>query len=139
MFGSLVNLLTKLIPSLLPKLLTERPDLIVDHALAYAALAKSEFDVARAQLIKRVLAASIALASALSFVVLAGMALMLYASSAQITESMWVLIAVPGVMLLVTAIAAAVALSKGKSGQSALGMQVRLDVQAFRAVMESRA
>ena len=39
MFGTLLNLLIKFLPTRLPKLLTERPDLLVNHALAYAALA----------------------------------------------------------------------------------------------------
>ena len=39
MFGALLNLVKRWVPSLLPTLLTERPDLIVDHALAYVALA----------------------------------------------------------------------------------------------------
>ena len=37
MFGTVLNLLIKFLPTRLPRLLTERPDLLVDHALAYAA------------------------------------------------------------------------------------------------------
>ena len=138
MFGTLVNLLAKWIPSLLPKLVTERPDLIVDHALAYAALAKREIEAVKQQWVRRVVAGAVALASALSFVVLSGVALMLCATTQSRADLIWVLFAVPGCMLVLTLIASAVAMSKGTPPTESLGAQVRIDLQAFRAVMESR-
>jgi len=139
MFGTLLNLLTRWIPSLLPKLVTERPDLIVDHALAYAALAKREIESVKQQLVRRVVAGAVALASALSFVMLAGVALMMCATTPLRADATWVMFAVPGVMLVISLIATVVALSKGKPPSESLGAQVRIDLQAFRAAMEARS
>lgn len=139
MFGTVLNLLTRFLPALLPRLLTERPDLLVDHALAYAALAKSEIEAAKREWIRRVVAGAIALASALAFIVLAGVAAMLSANSQTRPDSVWVLYAVPGVMLAVALVAVLVALSKGEPRTATLGSQLQLDVQAFRAAMESRS
>ena len=143
MFGTLLNFLTRLLPTLLPKLVTERPDLLVDHALAYAALAKREIESIRRQLLRRVLAGAVALAATLAFVILAGVALMLCATTAVQTQiqadSAWVLLAVPGVMLVLAIVATLVALAKGKPRTESLTAQVQLDVQAFRTAMESRS
>lgn len=143
MFGTLLNFLTKLLPSLLPKLVTERPDLLVDHALAYAALAKSEIESVKRQLVRRVVAGAVALAATLAFVILAGVALMLSVTTAAQTQNQvdltWVLLAVPGVMLVFAVAAALVALAKGKPRTESLTAQLQLDVQAFRTVMESRS
>ncbi len=134
MFGTLLNLLT----TSLPKLLTERPDLLFDHALAYAALAKSEIEWLKRQLLRRVVAAAIAFVSAIAFVVLSGVAAMLCATAPQPVAAPWVLFAVPGAMLVVTLIATVVTLSKSKPATESLGTQVRLDLQTFRAAMEPR-
>ena len=139
MFGTVLHWLTKFLPTLLPKVVTERPDLIVDHALAYAALARSEIDALKRQCIRRVVAGSVALASGLAFVVLAGVALMLCVTGQPRADLVWVLFAVPGVMLVVSLIATMLALSKGEASEISLGAQIQLDVQAFRAAMESRA
>ena len=138
MFGTVLNLLSRFLPTLLPKLLTERPDLLVDHALAYASLAKSEIESAKRDWIRRVVAGAVALASTLATIVLAGVALMLSVSSQIHADNLWVLYAVPGAMIVVTLIAVAVALSKGAPRTATLGAQLQLDVQAFRAAMESR-
>ena len=139
MFGTVLNLLTRFLPTLLPRLITERPDLLIDHALAYAALAKSEIEAAKREWIKRVVAGAVALASALAFIVLAGVALMLGVTSQPHADMNWVFFAVPGVMLVVTVIATVVALTKGEPRTASLGAQLQLDVQAFRAAMESRS
>ena len=139
MFGTVLNLLSRFLPTLLPKLITERPDLLVDHALAYAALAKSEIEAAKHEWIKRVVAGAIALASALAFIVLAGVALMLCVTAQPHADMNWVLFAVPGAMLVVTLISLVIAMSKGQPRTATLGAQLQLDVQAFRAAMESRS
>jgi len=54
MVGALLNLLTKWIPGLLPKVVTERPDLLIDHALAYAALAQREIESVKRYWVRRV-------------------------------------------------------------------------------------
>ena len=63
---------------------------------------------------------------------------MLCVMSPPHADMIWVLFAVPGAMLVVTLIATFVALSKGEPRTATLGAQVQLDVQAFRAAMESR-
>ena len=139
MFGTVLNLLIKFLPTRLPRLLTERPDLLVDHALAYAALAKSEIESAKREWIRRVVAGACALASALAFIVLAGVSLMLHVTAQPHADVNWVLLAVPGAMLLVTLVAIFVAISKGVARTDTLGAQIQLDLQSFRAVMESRS
>lgn len=139
MLGTVLNTLLRFVPTLLPKLITERPDLLVDHALAYAALAKSEIELAKRRWIRRIVASAIALTSWLSFLLLSGVALMLYATTQQQAATAWMLWAVPGVMLLVALVATFVALSSGGNGvgsHASLSEQVReqfrLDMQAFR-------
>lgn len=139
MFGTVLNLLSRFLPTLLPKLLIERPDLLVDHLLAYASLAKSEIESVKREWIRRVVAGAVALASALAFVVLLGVAAMLGVSSPIHTDKQWVLYAVPGAMLVVTLISVVVLLSKGRPRTATLGAQLQLDAQAFRAMMESRS
>ena len=134
-----LNLLIRFLPTRLPKLLTERPDLLVDHAIAYAALAKSELESAKREWLRRAVAGSVALASALAFIVLAGVAVMLSVTAQLRVDLSWVLFAVPGAMLVVTLISFAVAMSKGQPRPASLSAQIQLDVQAFRAVMESRS
>ena len=136
MIGTVLNLLTKS----LPKLLTQRPDLLVDHALAYAALAKAELEAVKRQMVKRAVAGAVALASGLAFVILSGVALMLCAVTPIAANPGWVLLAVPGVMLVLTVVATIVALAKGESVSSgSLAAQLRMDAQAFRSVMEPRS
>lgn len=75
----------------------QRPDLLVDHMSAYAALLKHEANHAKKTLVNCVLAWFIALVSAVICCVLAGTALMLGILQNQFH---WVLVAVPGVMAL---------------------------------------
>lgn len=140
MLAALLNAASRWIPGLLPRLVTERPDLLIDHALAYAELAKSELESVKRQVVRRVVAGAIALAAAMSFVMLTGVALMLGASTQMRPDLSWLLFAVPGVMLAFTVIATMVAMTKGSGAKptQSLTDQVRLDVQAFRAVMDAR-
>ena len=138
MVSALLNLLTKWIPGLLPKLITERPDLLIDHALAYAALAQREIELAKRHWVRRVVAGAIALVFALSFIVLSGVAIMMCAATEIRAGATWVFFAVPGVMLVMTLIATAIALSKRKPRTESLSAQVRIDLQAFRAASAAR-
>lgn len=72
-----------------------RPDLVVDHLSAYAALFQQEASQASQTLINRVLIWFIAVLSAAICVVLAGAALMLGVLQNQFH---WILVAVPGAM-----------------------------------------
>jgi hypothetical protein len=82
-----------------PLLLTlvRRPDLIVNHLGAYAALLKQETNDASKALISRVLVWFIALMSMAISVVLTGTALMLGVLQNQFH---WILVAVPGAMAI---------------------------------------
>ena len=141
MLASILNLVAHWIPGSLPKLVTERPDLLIDHALAYADLAKANLEAVRRRVLRRLVAGAIALASALSFVVLAGVAIMLWATGMVPQDSGWSLFAVPASALILALVAGFVAMSKG-AGTSATPSvvdQVRMDIQAFRAVAEVRS
>lgn len=74
-----------------------RPDLVVDHLSAYAALLQQEASQASQTLITRVLIWFIVVLSAASCVVLSGTALMLGVLQNQFH---WILVAVPGAMAL---------------------------------------
>ena len=74
-----------------------RPDLVVDHLSAYAALLQQEASQASQTLINRVLIWCIAVLSAAICVVLSGTALMLGVLHNQFH---WVLVAVPGALAL---------------------------------------
>lgn len=139
MLGTLLNLLTKWIPGLLPRIVIERPDLIIDHALAYAALAQREIESVKQHWIRRVVAGAVALASAFSFVVLSGVAMMMCAVAQFRVDATWVLLAVPGAMLAITLVAAMVALSKGTPPTESLGDQIRIDLKAIRSAVAPRS
>lgn len=83
-------------------LLATRPQLLLDHAQAYTALACEEFGLARTAWRQQVLLKAIGLLCLSSAVVLAGVALMLWAVTpvAQI-HSLWVLWITPLVPLAV--------------------------------------
>ena len=139
MVGTLLNLLTKWIPGLLPRIVIERPDLLIDHALAYAALAQREIESVKQHWIRRVVAGAVALASALSFIVLSGVAMMMCAVAQVRVDAIWVLLAVPGAMLVVTLVAAMIALSKGAPPAESLGDQIRIDLRAIRSAVAPRS
>ena len=138
MFEHVVHWVGKWLPSLLPKLVTDRPDLLLDHALAYAALAESEIECAKRLWIRRAVAGAVALASALAFVVLAGIAVMLCAIAQPYAEMIWVLYVVPGSMLVLALIATMIAMSKGEQSTTSISQQIKLDVETFRAAMQAR-
>jgi multidrug efflux pump subunit AcrB len=77
--------------------LIRRPDLVVDHLSAYAALLKLEANHAKNALASRALAWLIVFVSIALCVVFAGVALMLGVLQNQFH---WILVAVPGAMAL---------------------------------------
>lgn len=79
-----------------------RPDLVLDHVSAYAALLQAEASVAGSELVKRALAWALVAAGALLFLVFAGVALMV---GLVMQEFHWVLVAVPGAFLLLALLA----------------------------------
>jgi hypothetical protein len=143
MLGTLLRMLTNLLPGDMPhlsRLVIERPDLLVDHAMAYVALTKREIELAKRALLRRAVAGAIALASALAFLVLAGVSLMLCATTQPPADAMWVLWAVPGAMLAVMLISVAVAWAKNRDVPNAhsLSAQFSTDLHALRTAMEPR-
>ena len=81
-----------------------RPDLVVDHLSAYAALLQQEASQVSQTLVNRVLIWCIAIMSAAICVVFSGTALMLGVLNNQFH---WILVAVPGSMALCALVAIA--------------------------------
>jgi peptidoglycan/LPS O-acetylase OafA/YrhL len=82
--------------------IVQRPDLVVDHLSAYAALFHDEASNAGAELIARAVAWLVAVLSAVVFLGLAGTAVMLGVLQNQFH---WVLVGVPGVALVILVVA----------------------------------
>lgn len=86
--------------------LIQRPDLVMDHASAYAALFNQEAKAAGWHFLKRGLALLMAGVFATIFFILTGTALMLGVVQNQFH---WILVIVPGTALLLTVLAIFVA------------------------------
>ena len=111
--------------------LVQRPDLVMDHASAYVELLHEEASVAGTELLGKAMAWALAVLTGMTFLGLGGAALMLGVLHNQFH---WVLVAVPGVALLL-AIAAVVRASKPLSKQrfAELKAQIRDDARVLRA------
>ena len=109
-----------------------RPDLVADHASAYAALIKHEAVIAGAEIIERGIAWAVAGVSALLFVIFLGVAFML---GFLMREFSWALVLVPGLALLV----AVLAFFKARTPMTSqrfpeLKAQIESDFHALRSV-----
>jgi hypothetical protein len=114
-----------------------RPDLVVDHLSAYAALLTQEAGQASNSLVNRALVWLFAVMSGAIGVVLAGTALMLGILQNQFH---WILLAVPGVMLLCAFGAMAWAKQVVFSGHFAnIKSQFFSDAQALRIASDKEA
>lgn len=83
------------------KLMAAHPTVLTDHVEAYASLAAQEFGTAATQWRSRVLKTGIAMCCAASAAVLAGVALMLWASTAPADlHAPWALWVAPGLPAL---------------------------------------
>lgn len=82
--------------------IVQRPDLVVDHLSAYAALFQEEASEAGSELVVRVVAWVVAVVAAAVFLGLAGTAAMLGMLHNQFH---WVLVVVPGVALAILVVA----------------------------------
>ena len=112
--------------------IVQRPDLVVDHVSAYAALFQQEASEAGAEVLTRVVAWVMAVLSAVVFLALTGVAVMLGVMNNQFN---WILIAVPGVSLLLTAVAIGIArkpLERKRFPE--LKAQIDSDARALRSV-----
>ncbi len=111
--------------------LVHRPDLVVDHVSAYAALLQAEASQAGSQWTQRALAWALVAAGALLFVLFAGMALML---GLVLDRFHWVLVVVPGVFLLLALLAWGRARAPSQARPFAeLKAQFDEDVRALRS------
>lgn len=82
--------------------IVQRPDLVVDHLSAYAALFQEEASEAGSELVARVVAWAVAVVAAAVFLGLAGTAVMLGMLHNQFH---WALVVVPGIALAILVVA----------------------------------
>lgn len=112
--------------------LVKRPDLMVDHISAYAALFHQEAVEASTDLLARAAAWVVAVLAGVVFLGLTGVAVMLGLMQNQFH---WVLLAVPGVALLLVVAAMVRALKPWRSERfPELKAQLESDARALRMV-----
>ncbi len=112
--------------------LISRPELVVDHLANYAALARDEASSVGGQVGRRAIAWGVAALCFITFLVLAGVAIML---GAMHGEFHWVLIAVPCAALVIGAIAFSIARTQLPARAfSELRSQLDADAQALRTL-----
>lgn len=112
--------------------LVHRPDLVAEHLSAYAGLLQAEASEAGSQWLQRGLSWALVAAAALLFLVFAGLALML---GLLLSRFHWVLVAVPGLFLLLAVLAYTRAKASAPTSAFAdLKAQFDSDVRALRSV-----
>jgi uncharacterized membrane protein YkvI len=110
--------------------LIKRPDLIADHVSAYVELITQETSGVTADWVKRGLAWAL---GALVFVLFSGIAVML----GVLNQFHWVLVAVPGLILVLTLLAFSKAKTPIKSDRfTDLKSQMNSDLRALREAAE---
>lgn len=110
--------------------IVQRPDLVVDHISAYAALFQQEASDAGSELVTRVVAWVLAVLSALVFLALTGTAVMLGFIHNQFH---WALVAVPGVALLLAIVSVVIAKKPMESKRfPEMKAQIESDARALR-------
>ena len=110
--------------------LIQRPDLVMDHVSAYAALFHEEASNAGSELVQRVVAWALAVLCGVVFLGLAGTAVMFGVLQNQFH---WVLIAVPGVALVLVVASVLWAQKPFRSERfPELKAQIESDAQALR-------
>lgn len=115
-------------------LLATRPQLLLDHAQAYAALLGEEFGQASNDWQRRTLLQVAALGFLGVSAVLAGVAVMLWVTLAIPATAPWVLVAVPVLPLLIAIVFLLLARqSNGREPFANLSRQVNADVALLRA------
>jgi uncharacterized membrane protein YqjE len=112
--------------------IVQRPDLVMDHLSAYGSLFHKEATSAGSDLLARAVAGIAAILALAVFLALAGTALMLGFLQNQFH---WMLVAVPGLALILAVIAAVIAMKPLKSERfPELKAQIDSDAQALRTV-----
>jgi hypothetical protein len=113
--------------------LIKRPDLIADHVSAYLALVTQESSGLTADWVRRGLAWAFVVLGALVTVIFSGVGLMLGA----LNQFHWVLVAVPGAVLLLTLLAFSRARTPIQSDRfTELKSQMSSDLRALREAAE---
>lgn len=112
--------------------LIQRPDLVADHVAGYAELLQEEATQASSEILSRVIAWFAAALLAIMFLGLSGVAIMFGTLQAQFH---WVLVAVPG-FVLIAAILAVIRAKKPFVSEKfpEFRAQVNSDVRALRSV-----
>ncbi|MDD2844755.1 MAG: hypothetical protein PHT57_07350 [Rhodoferax sp.] len=117
------------------ELLLARPQLLADHAQAYGALFTEEMGEARAALQRWAIWLTMTLCSLFSAVILAGMALMLWAMlPASPMQFSWVLLVTPMVPLAVAGVCWQLA---RKNGTPRFFDQMRAQIRADKAMLSA--
>ena len=113
--------------------LIKRPDLIADHIAAYVELIAQETSGLTADWVKRGLAWALVAVGALVFVLFSGIALML----GVLNQFHWVLVALPGAVLLLTLLAFSKARTSRQSDSfTEFKSQLNSDLRALREAAE---
>lgn len=112
--------------------LIRRPELVIDHVAGYAALVQEEASIVGVEVARRAVAWGIAVLGLVVFLVLAGVAVMLGALQGAFH---WILVAAPGVALLLSVAAWLVARQPLPARAfTELKAQLDADAHALRAV-----
>lgn len=112
--------------------IVQRPDLVMDHLSAYGSLFHKEATSAGSELLARAVAGIVAVLALVVFLSLTGTAVILGLLQNQFH---WVLIAVPGVALILLIVAVLIATKPFKSERfPELKAQIDSDAQALRTV-----
>lgn len=111
--------------------LITRPELVMDHVAGYAALVQEEASTVGVQVARRAAAWAVVAVGLLVFVILAGVACMVGAT----TEYHWALVAVPAVPLVIAIVAFFIARQPlPSSAFTELRAQLDADAQALRTM-----
>ncbi len=112
--------------------LVSKPELVLEHVAGYAALMRDEASSVGLEVAKRAVAWGIALFSALVFLILAGVAAMLWAVQGQFS---WAFVIVPGIPLVLAVLAFLEARKRlPEKAFSELKSQLDADAQVLRAI-----
>lgn len=115
------------------RLMASRPQLLADHAHAYAGLVSEEISRAVIGVKQRVILVAIAFGLIALSAILAGVALMLWAVIPRVDiQAPWALIAAPGVPGLIAAVCLVVGRGEPEAAFAELKKQVDADLSMLR-------
>lgn len=117
-------------------LLATRPQLLVDHAQAYAALCQEDFGLARSAWLKQLVWQAVAWCGLITAVVLGGVAVMLWAVTPQMPiHAVWALWVTPLLPLAIAVLGFVLASQQNQTQAfSSLSRQINADLAMLRAL-----